>query len=172
VAIKKFNRKEADPDYYSKTQNKNEANALTKFGHELVELPIAKIKALPVEEVTRQSLLDYQKITTNLARKRHFMFIGKCLRSEDEPAIRKFLDESTLQAAKEKPKAEKVDPMQAVVDELLKDGEQSINLLLEAHPSMARQTLRQYLRNIQKAKTPEKKNQAVAKLKTYLNDNQ
>ncbi len=172
MAIKRFNRKENDPDYYSKTQNKNEANALTKFGQELVELSVAKIKALPIEEVTRQSLLDYQKITSNLARKRHFLYIGKCLRMEDEPAIRAFLEQSNQQEIKNKQAVEKVDPLQTMVDRLLENSEQQINELLDAHPTLVRQTLRQHVRNIQKTKTPEKKNQAVTKLKNYLKDNQ
>ena len=74
---------ELEDEIISKTQLKKDALALKKFGLELAQLPVEKVNALPIDDTTKQSILDYQKVTTNLARKRQLMFVGKCLRNED-----------------------------------------------------------------------------------------
>ena len=89
---KEFDKEQSEDGFVSKTQLKNQALDLKKFGLELAKLKTSIIENLPVGEVTLKSLTDYQKMTTNLARKRHLMFIGKCLRSESESAIREYLD--------------------------------------------------------------------------------
>jgi len=172
MAIKKFNRKEYDPEYFSKKAQRQDSLALKDFGQELAELPQDKIKALPIDEVTLKSLLDYQKITTNLARKRHLMFIGKCLRGEDEQAIRDFLEEQTRQQIKIKTEKETQSKslLEETIEQLQQHGEQEINKLLNLYPTLERQTLRQKLRNLNNAKTEVKKAQAMAKMTAYLSD--
>ena len=173
MAIKKFNRKsyesesELDADALSKTQQKNESLAIKKFGLELVALPANKLASLPISEVTLKSLLDYQKITTNLAKKRHIMFIGKCLRAEDEQAIRNVLDNQEEINLKEKVELSK-DPADEIVDRLLELGDVCIEELVADNPVLERQTMRQILRNIKNAKTPQKKQLAITKMKSYI----
>ncbi len=178
MAIKKFNRHnyltESDPDALSKTQQKNESIALKKFGLELTDLPAKKLAELPVSEVTLNSLLDYQKITSNLARKRHLMFIGKCIRNEDEEKIRAFLEtlQTSHSVAPALAKSAEPNPIDTIIKELVASGEGKIESLLADNPSLERQTLRQILRNIKNAKKDIKKAQAVNKLKQYLVDNE
>ncbi len=174
MAIKKFNRKqfesEFDEEGYSKTQQKNESLSIKKFGQELAELPADKLAALPISEVTLKSLLDYQKITTNLAKKRHIMFIGKCLREEDEKAIRVALDNQVTVNLKEKNEKEnKKNPSDAIIIQLLEIGDAYIEELIANNPMLERQTLRQSLRNIKNAKIPQKKQRAIDKMKSYIN---
>lgn len=170
MAIKKFNRKEHDPEYFSKTANKNEAQAIKKFGQELLALSAEKLKQLPIQEVTLKSLLDGQKITTNLAKKRHLMFIGKCLRIEDEALIRQSISDDKSGEFKKKAIAEesKIDPMDELVAALLANENVEMEILLEKYPNIERQTLRQLLRNRKNAKVANKKQQVVLKLKQYL----
>jgi len=172
MSIKKFNRKEYDPDYFSKSQQKNEALLLKKFGLELTELSPVKLAELPIAEITLKSLLDYQKITANLARKRHLMFIGKCLRDEDEDAIRECLAEQLRGDLKKKVEPQKGDDSDSVVDQLIAQlvelGDSKIEALLLQNPMMERQTLRQILRNISGAEDTAKKNIAINKMKNYL----
>lgn len=173
MAIKKFNRKsyesksEDDADALSKTQQKNESLAIKKLGLELAALPANKLARLPISEVTLKSLLDYQKITTNLAKKRHIMFIGKCLRVEDEQAIRKVLDNQEAVNLKEKVELSK-DPADEIVDRLVEFGDACIEELVADNPVLQRQTVRQILRNIMNAKTPQKKQSAMTKMKSYI----
>lgn len=166
--MNKYYNDESDPDFVSKTQQKNEALTLKKFGLELTDLTADKLVALPISEVTLKSLLDYKKITTHLARKRHLMFIGKCLRSEDEDKIKEYL-ESQL-SAQLKTKAIKKDPNDEIILKLIEFGDSKIEELLSDNINLDRQTLRQILRNIRSAKNEQKKLQAVNKMKVYLND--
>ncbi len=165
MAIKKFNRKENDPDYFSKTQQKNESIAIKKFGETLLELSTKNLAELPLAEVTLKSLLDYKKMTTNLARKRHLMFIGKCLRQEDENAIRE-----VLQAQSKASLVKKATPFDKTILDLLNDGEATIEKMLEKNLLLERQILRQLLRNIKNSKDEKKKLIAINKMKNYLND--
>ncbi len=176
MAIKKFNRKryeseaESDSDALSKTQQKNESLAIKNFGLELAELSVKKLSELPLSEVTLKSLLDYQKITTNLAKKRHIMFIGKCLRNEDEQAIRGVLNGETSLHLKQEAEQVSNNSDNEIIDQLIEGGDAYIDELLSNNPVLKRQTLRQILRNINNAKTPQKKQLAINKIKSYLKD--
>ncbi len=176
MAIKKFNRKqfesEFDEEGYSKTQQKNESLAIKKFGMELTELPAKTLAKLPISEVTLKSLLDYQKMNTNLAKKRHIMFIGKCLRNENEKAIRNILDNQAATNLKEKVEKDiNKDPADEIIDRLVAQGDAYIDELLANNPELERQNLRQILRNIKNAKKLQKKQIAINKMKNYLREN-
>lgn len=175
MAIKKFNRKQFeskfDEEGYSKTQQKNESLAIKKFGLELIGLSAQKLAKLPISDVTLKSLLDYQKMKTNLAKKRHIMFIGKCLRNENEQAIRDFIDSNSAENLKEKnTKQTQTDPVDEILEQLIEQGDSFIDKLLSENSNMQRQTLRQILRNVNNAKIAEKKQVAINKMKSYLKD--
>jgi len=166
MAIKKFHRNEGREDYTSKTSIKLDAHALTKWGKELLLLPEAVLTQLPFNEVTLKSLLDYSKITSNLARKRHLMFIGKCLRKEDEDLIReKILDVENEKHAKKPKPIESINPY---LKQLIDDGDAAIETILAENVNLERQKLRQLYRNQCNAKGT-KKAKAMEKLKQYLN---
>ena len=119
-----------DDDFISKTQLKNQAQELKKFGLKLTELSDEKLKSLPIDEVTLKSLLDYKLITSNLARKRHLMFIGKCLRNEDQQAIEMVLSNELNSNLKQKVQVSQIDKL---VEALTANADETINeILLEA----------------------------------------
>jgi len=169
MAIKKFNRNESAPDYASKTQIKHDAVVLKKFGEELTRLPVKTLEKLPLSEVSLKSLLDFQKMTSNLAKKRHLMYIGKCLRKEDEQEIRSALEAESISHLKRKEVQN--NNLDEQINSLLIEGETKVDELLTKFPMLERQTLRQIMRNISSAKTDEKKRQAIDKMKRYLNEN-
>ncbi len=158
-----------EDEIISKTQLKKDALALKKFGLELAQLPVEKVNALPIDDTTKQSILDYQKITTNLARKRQLMFVGKCLRNEDERQIRNYLSEQI--STNLKAKVDKADPLKDCVEKLLTGNANDVEELIQQYSNLERQTLRQLIRNISNAKKAEKLNQATEKLKSYLKEN-
>ncbi|PCI73101.1 MAG: hypothetical protein COB38_01560 [Gammaproteobacteria bacterium] len=177
--------KEQD-DFVSKTKLKNQAQDLKKFGLELAKLKTSIVENLPVGEVTLKSLLDYQKMTTNLARKRHLMFIGKCLRSESESAIREYLDNkekaniSTMQQnanevqdteSEESRVQPKLNKMDKLIESLLVANGEEIELFLGGNPQIERQNLRQSIRNCQSAKNEKKRQVAKERLIDYLKIN-
>ncbi len=166
MAIKKFHRNEGREDYTSKTSIKLDAHALTKWGKELLQLPESFLIQLPINGVTLKSLLDYPKITSNLARKRHLMFIGKCLRKEDEDLIRETLLDIEDKRQTKAPKA--IEPVNPHLKQLIDEGDAAIETILLENENLERQKLRQLHRNYCNAKGVTK-DKAMEKLKQYLN---
>jgi ribosome-associated protein len=159
----------------SKTQLKNEAKELFQFGKELIELSPAKLKLLPFNETTQIAISDYYKQTGNIAKKRHLLYLGKCLRHDNVvEAKRIILDDSFAQlralaavTSKSETKAKKQD----FIEVLLVEGDKQIQKLVEQYPDLNVQMIRQLLRNVQNAKTEQKKTQATSKLKIFITDN-
>jgi len=167
MAIKKFHRNEGREDFTSKTSIKLDAHALTKWGRELVQLPENLLVQLPFAETTLKSLLDYSKITSNLARKRHLMFIGKCLRKENEDLIREKLVD--LEKEKLVKKTKPVEQTNPYLEQLVENGDAAIESVLLENESLDRQKLRQLFRNYSHA-DGAKKTKALDKLKQYLDE--
>jgi len=161
-----------EDEYISKTELKNDAKELHRFGKQLVLLSIEKLNLLPLDESTKYAVADFNKQVGNIAKKRHLAFIAKCLRSDDEVSeSMKVLEQDTFAqlravAAHEKTKAktEKLDNETQLINALLANADQQIQILIEHYPEFDRQTLRQLTRNLQKAKTEPKKLQAKKKL--------
>ncbi len=162
------NSADLDAEIISKTQLKKDALALKKFGLELSQLSADKISQLPIEDVTKNSLLEYQKIATNLAKKRQLMFVGKCLRNEDQEKIRAFLNQQENSNLKAKVAQ---DPTQEIVQQLISGGNDAVEQLLSHHPALERQTLRQLTRNVINGKQTNKTAQATKKLTDYIKSN-
>lgn len=87
----------------SKSQKKREAEALTKFGAELVELKISVLETLPLPENLYKAIVDAKQIKSFGAKKRQIHLIGKLMRAADTEAIREayenLLSESSAQTA-------------------------------------------------------------------------
>lgn len=177
MAIKKYHRNRGEEDYTSKTSIKLDAQVIKKFGQELVQLTVSQLESLPIEELTLKALLDHQKMTSNLARKRHFLFIAKCLRKEDLNTIKGSLENSEKAHFKKKV-SENLDvnltpvkdPVDVMIEKLIEMGDDQIEVLVSDSEGLERQTIRQILRNIKSSKTAEKKNQALTKMKAYLSE--
>ncbi len=159
---------------FSKTQLKNEAKDLFQFGKELIELSPAKLKLLPFNETTQTAISEYYKQTGHIAKKRHLLYLGKCLRNDNVVEARRIiLDDSFAQlralaaaTSKTETKAKKQD----FIELLVAEGDKQIQLLADKYPNLNVQTLRQLLRNIQNAKTEQKKSQATSKLKIFITE--
>ena len=153
----------------SKSQLKREAKASLDFAEELVREPIALLQQLPLSSSSLQALCDYAKMDSHIARKRHLMYMGKCLRSDDIEAVRQALSDLGAEQVAQKLKSARrnLDAQLELADTCCRlDGEQFEALLL-AYPQLSRQTLRQLQRNCGKQKTPGKQQ----KLARYLHHN-
>lgn len=77
-----------EDSHVSKTQRKNEMNALQALGVELVKLSRERLKKMDLPERLFQELLEAQRLTANGAIRRQMQFIGKLMREVDaEPII-------------------------------------------------------------------------------------
>ncbi len=161
-----------DEAIVSKTQLKKDAKALQDFGYQLTELPEAKLIQLPLSDTTLNAIRDFHKHTSNIAKKRHLAYIGKCLRSDDAETAKEFLQEDKFEQLRKFTEPKKASDSASSLEKLLALGETGIQKIIEQNPGVDRQPLRQLLRNISKAKTPEKKLTAQNKLKAFIKDNQ
>lgn len=127
----------------SRTQRKLASQTLQKLGLDITKLPASIRHTLPLNEILRHELERLRTTTNNVAKKRQMQFVGKLLRREDpEPlltALRNYEQRGQEQTARQH-RAERWR------DYLLSQGDEAIHNLLQQHPELDRQTLRQLVR--------------------------
>lgn len=178
-AINRADVNSDEDEYISKTELKNDAKELHRFGKQLVLLSREKVNLLPLDETTKYAVNDFHKQVGNIAKKRHLAYIAKCLRSDDKVSTSmKVLEQDSfaqLRAVaahqKNKAKTEKLESEADLLNALLENTDQQIQLLIEQYPRLDRQKLRQLSRNFQKAKTEAKKLQAKNKILDFFVEN-
>ena len=84
----------SDPDEYddsdelpNKSELKRQSRDLQDLGWQLVELPEADLESMPLPEDVREAVMTGRRITSNGAKARHRLFIGKLLRQVDTAPI-------------------------------------------------------------------------------------
>ncbi|MCL2912284.1 ribosome-associated protein [Shewanella corallii] len=155
-----------DDDYISKTSYKKESADLQEAGLKLVNLSKSQLEKLELSEELYDALMAIKKIKPKTeAYRRQVQFIGKVMRNEDveqlEVHLANLLNKNNNEAAK-------IQIFEKLRDKLLSDGDAEIQLLLEEHPHLDRQKLRQLVRsgNKELAKGPESK--SATELFKYL----
>jgi ribosome-associated protein len=76
----------------SRSEKKRQSRGLQDLGWELVELPEAELAAMPLPDDVREAVEVARRITSNGARARQRLYIGKLLRRIDTDAIRLALE--------------------------------------------------------------------------------
>jgi ribosome-associated protein len=76
----------------SRSEKKRQSRDLQDLGWELVELPEADLAAMPLPDDVRDAVTVARRITSNGARARQRLYIGKLLRRIDTLPIRLALD--------------------------------------------------------------------------------
>ena len=71
----------------SKSEFKRQSRDLQDLGWALVELPAADLDSMPLPEDVREAVMTGRRITSNGAKARHRLFIGKLLRQIDTAPI-------------------------------------------------------------------------------------
>jgi ribosome-associated protein len=69
----------------SKSQIKREMQALQAVGKRMLDLSDEQLDALPISDTLRAAIVESRRIRKHEARRRHLHYIGKVLRSEDDP---------------------------------------------------------------------------------------
>ncbi len=80
-------KQELKGDGASKTDLKRESTELQALGESLLELPMARLKALDLDEKLMEALADARRITDFEGKRRQMQFIGKRMRKLDDAAI-------------------------------------------------------------------------------------
>ncbi len=155
-----------EDDWISKSEIKREADRLKKIGAELVALTNPQLETIEMSPTLREAIALAKRLKDKReAARRHMNYIGKVMRSENEELINAGLDkirnkhiyQAQAQLALEKQR-----------DQLISEGDEAINALLEAHSQLERQKLRQLVRQAKKEQTQEQIGKAHKELINYL----
>jgi ribosome-associated protein len=149
----------------SKTQAKKEAEALQNLGEELIKLPRHRLNRMGLPENLRKALIDAQSITSHIAGRRQRQFIGSLMRDVDPEPIRKAL----LQTHDAPPvESEIIKEARMWRDRLLTGEPAVLEDFIRACPGVARQRLKQLIRNAQKEKAASKSSKSLKALETLV----
>lgn len=148
----------------SRGEQRREALAVLELATRLMEQTPARLAQLPLGDDLRALVLDCQRITAQIARKRQTQFLAKNLRREDEAtldAIRAALDHAKADSRRENAALHRVEAMR---DRLIADGDEALAELLAEYPHADRQHLRQLARNAHQEKLRNKPPHAYREL--------
>ena len=148
----------------SRGEQRREALAVLELATRLMEQTPARLAQLPLGDDLRALVLDSQRITAQIARKRQTQFLAKNLRREDEAtldAIRAALDHAKADSRRENAALHRVEAMR---DRLIADGDEALAELVAEFPHADRQHLRQLARNAHQEKLRNKPPHAYREL--------
>ncbi|NZA28061.1 DUF615 domain-containing protein [Luteimonas sp. SJ-92] len=131
----------------SRSQQRREALGVLELGERLAALSPAQLQQLPLPEALLAQVLETRRITSHIARKRQLAFLAKQMRREDDATLQAIRD--ALEAGGEAARQETalLHRAEAWRERLLADGDAALSELLDAHPAVDRQHLRQLVRN-------------------------
>ena len=161
----------------SKSQLKRDANKLQDLGVRLAALRPKQLATLDLNEVLLKAIEDYNLLpNSNNALKRHAQFIGKRMRGQDYDALLAAVEElenpstTTRPGTPRKTLGVTAQACESLVAEP-STSEDAITQLIDQHPRLERQKLRQLVRNyFVAARKPDDAaaKRARTKLTTYL----
>ena len=131
----------------SRSEQRRAALEVLDLGAQLTALSAAQLAKLPIPEDLLPHIVETQRITAHVARKRQLAFLAKQMRRQDDEtleAIRDALDAGGEAARRETAELHRVEAWR---QRLLDDGDAALAELLTEHPDADRQHLRQLVRN-------------------------
>ena len=141
-------------EFDSRTQKKHYAHSMVDLAHKLAEMKHSILIELPITESIIDAIVASKKIKSNIARKRHFQFIGKLLLKTDHPAVIE-----ALEAQEKNHEAGLIrQPFLQMWQEKVLEDNDLIASLYETHDHGDIQTLRQLVRAASKENASSKKN--------------
>jgi ribosome-associated protein len=150
----------------SKTQRKNEMNALQDLGAELVKLSRERLEKMDLPERLFKELLEAQRITAHGATRRQMQFIGKLMRDVDAEPIAEQL--AAIKGESAAAKAE-FHALERWRERLLVD-DTALTEWLSRHPDADVQQMRQLIRNARKEAAESKPPKSSRQLFRLLRD--
>lgn len=133
-------------DRPSKSALKREAHELQKLGQELIDLPDARLAAVPMEEPLRDALKQLKKTRSHEGRRRQLQYVGKLMRSADVEPLREAVASFKLGHAQDAVRLHRAERWR---EELINDPE-AVTRWMQAHPATDVQRLRSLIRAAQK----------------------
>ena len=149
----------------SKTRLKQEADDLQQLGQRLTGYSSSVLRKLSLSEVLISAIEEFNRLPNSFgARRRQLQFIGKLMRDLDYAEIVKAIDDMESSHLRKKKKPSEASQL---CDRILESGDPEINAALERYPQLERQTMRQLVREHNRA-TGSGRDKFKAKLQNYL----
>ncbi|KAB0290704.1 ribosome-associated protein [Vibrio fortis] len=152
--------------WVSKTEMKEDMEALQKLGEELVELKPSVLEKFPLSEDLAEAIKDAQRFK-NEAKRRQLQYIGKVMRNEDPEPIQAALDKVRNKHSQATAELHKLEQLR---DRIVEDGDAAISEVVEAYPEADRQRLRQLARQANKEKKAGKPAKAYREIFQVLKE--
>ena len=141
-------------EFESRTQKKHYAHSMVDLAHILAKLSQTQLNSLPIDEKIINTLAESKKITSHIAKKRNFQFIGKLLLKSNHQAIQEAL---AAQNKQHEAGLLRTPFLNQWLENALADAN-IIQQLYASHDHSDIQTLRQLLRAASKENANTKKN--------------
>lgn len=155
------------PEQKSKSQVKREMHALQELGSALVKLSSDQFKKLTLPEKLHDAVSEARNIHQHGALKRQLQYIGRLMREVDAAPIQAQLD---VLLGNSRQATQTLHRIEQWRDQLLGEGEQALEDLLQQYPHADRQYLRQLLRNANKESQNNKPPKSARSLFRYLRE--
>ncbi|MCE9679809.1 ribosome-associated protein [Shewanella sp. AS1] len=157
-----------DEDYVSRADIKRELVIYQELGKKLTELSKSQLSKLELDETLYDNLLKAKTIRINTeAHRRHMHYIGKLMRNVDIEQLQEELKNVLNQNRNE---SSKLNVAEKIKDQLLSEGDDAVQALIEQHPTLDRQKLRQLIRQANKelSKKPDEASKSANELVKYI----
>jgi len=141
-------------EFESRTQKKHYAHSMVDLAHKLAEMKHSIMIELPISEQIIDAIVASKKIKSNIARKRHFQFIGKLLLNSNHQIL---IDALELNEKQHEAGLIRQPFLQMWQEKVLQDND-LITSLYETHDHSDIQTLRQLVRAASKENANSNKN--------------
>ncbi|GGW84005.1 ribosome biogenesis factor YjgA [Alteromonas halophila] len=155
-------------EWVSKSELKRQANERQKLGQTLVDLTRANLDTIPMDDDVAEAVSQARTINRKKdGFRRQLQFIGKLLRGRDVSDI-----EDALARLNNSHQASNAafHAIEQARDEVVQQGDGAIQSLLEAYPTLERQKLRQYHRQVKKEREKNGPPKAYRELFQYLKE--
>jgi ribosome-associated protein len=151
----------------SRTQIKNEMNALQKFGEELVNLSDKQFDKIPLQGQLADAVTQARGMKHREGRRRQLQFIGKLLRAEELDDIRTAFEKIQTSGQHQTRLLQLAEQWR---DKLMSGDNSNLNEFVSSYPMIDMQHLRQLIRNSQKEISQQKPPTNSRKLFRYIKE--
>lgn len=145
----------------SRSARKREAEGLQKLGEQLVELPAAQLREIPLAPELLDAIQLAQRIRDHSGRRRQLQLIGKLMRQQDAEPIQAALDHLQQRSAAAIAEHHQAERWR---ERLLQEGNAALTEFMEQHPAGDRQQLRQLVRAAQQEQAASRPPRAAREL--------
>lgn len=150
----------------SKTQLKQEMQALQALGEKIIALSNAERARLPLSDDMLAAVEETSRIRSHEGRRRHMQYVGKVMRREDLAGIQAAFDEFEQESARRDHAFHRLEKWR---DRLIAD-DTALEAFIAEYPDVDRQSLRQLIRNARAERERDKPPASARKLFKLIRD--